>query len=124
MCVLGERFHMNVDEYLWPLTGEVTPIDWDALTAELQIRERLAEIIAHVREMHVQPRLARLGARRDPIMVREITCSVINGPAEGPMWLQTLQEPVPRALREEWARLTKQLRELYTDDRRAAATPG
>ena len=108
-----ERSDMDVDEYLWPLTGDATLVDWRALTAELQIRERLAEISAHVREVHVQPRLARLG-RLAPAARLEVTRSIIDGPAEGPPWAQTLKDPVPRALRDEWAALSQQLRELQT----------
>ena len=103
----------NVDEYLWPLTGNMAAVDWSALAEELQIRERLAAIKAHVYEMHVRPRLARLHLRRTPAETREVTGRIIEGPPEGPLWEQTLKDPVPRALREEWSALTQRLRELH-----------
>jgi hypothetical protein len=102
----------QVDEYLWPLNGSVAPIDWAALVEELRIRQRLTEIMAHVRQTHLRPRLARLGERVFPALTRGITEGIIAGPENGPPWAQTLREPVPRALREEWDQLTTRLQAL------------
>ena len=104
----------NIDEYLWPLTGNMAAVDWSVLAEELEIRERLVEIKAHVCEMHVLPRLARLGPRSTPAAIDDVTRSIIDGPPEGPLWAQTLKNPVPRALREEWSALTGRLRILQT----------
>jgi len=106
------RTDTEVDEYLWPLTGDVSSVDWESITEELHIRQRLAEIMAHVRETHLQPRLRRLGARANSADSRSITESIIAGPGDGPPWAQTLKEPVPRALREQWNELVQRLREL------------
>jgi hypothetical protein len=108
----------EVDEYLWPLTGEMNSIHWESITEELHIRQRLAEILAQVREAHIQPRLRRLGAGVSSATNRSITESVIAGPGDGPAWVQTLKEPVPRALREEWNELALRLRELDGTRRR------
>jgi len=70
----------------------------------------LGEILAHVREHHLRPRLRRLGAA---VPADVATQAIIAGPADGPPWLQALKEPVPRALREEWQELTRRLRALY-----------
>lgn len=102
----------EIDEYLWPLTGDVSVVDWDALTEGLQIRQRLGEILMHVRTTHVRPRLQRLGARPAMHVVQAATQAVIAGPQDGPPWEQRLQEPVPRALRDEWEQLTQRLRQL------------
>jgi hypothetical protein len=110
----------EVDEYLWPLTGELSPINWEALAEELRIRERLAEIMAHVRTTHVRPRLRRVGPRVSAAAAQALTEAVIAGPSEGPPWLQTLKEPVPRVLREEWSALTHRLCAL--EHRRSRST--
>jgi hypothetical protein len=109
-----DQHEVEIDEYLWPLTGDMSPIDWPSLTEELQIRERLAEISAHVREAHVRPRLARLGVRVTSALTEAVAQGIVAGPEDGPPWAQTLREPVPRALRDEWSRLTSRLRELRT----------
>jgi len=118
-----EHTDTAIDEYLWPLTGDLTAVNWEALAEEMQLRERLAEITAHVRELHVQPRLRRLGTQPSPTLVRAMTEGVITGPEGGPPWLQTLREPVPRALRDEWATLTERLRAI-DERRRRAPTSG
>src|SRR5260370_12317353 len=102
MWMESNRFEAEVDEYLWPLTGSTAYVDWNALAEELRIRKRLGQITAHVHEMHVHPRLRRFGSRLSSTAIAEITAGVIVGPPDGPPWLQTLKEPVPRALREEW----------------------
>jgi len=107
-----DRIEMGVDEYLWPLTGDLSPIDWEYLSEELHIRERLAEIMTHVREMHLMPRLRRLGPRVTSSMVQSVAQAVIAGPEAGPPWAQSLKEPVPRALRDEWNQLAQRLREI------------
>ena len=104
----------EVDEYLWPLTGDVSSIRWESVTEELHIRQRLAEIMAHVNEMHVRPRLRQMAGRAAASHHRSIAESIIGGPPDGPPWAQTLKESVPRALREEWNRLAQRLRELNT----------
>ena len=106
------RTDAEVDEYLWPLTGDASSVHWECIAEELHIRQRLAEILAHVRETHVQPRLRRFGTRVNSAHIRSITESVIAGPGDGPPWAQTLKEPVPRALREEWNELAQRLGEL------------
>lgn len=111
------------DEYLWPLTGEPWWVDWAALTEELQIRQRVAEIMTHVRETHLQPRLRRLGTSPPLARVTAVTQSVIAGPQEGPVWAQTLKAPVPGALRDEWAQLTERLRVLEQQRTRSHAPP-
>jgi hypothetical protein len=111
----------QIDEYLWPLTGDLSPINWEALAEELHIRDRLAVILAHVREMHVEPRLRRMGPRASGV-ARAATAAIISGPEDGPPWLQTLKEPVPRALREEWTRLARRLCELANTRQQAATT--
>lgn len=100
------------DEYLWPLSGEVSAIDWSSLAEELQIRERLSEIMAHVRAAHLTPRLRRLGVQPSATLVQATTQALIAGPVDGRPWEQTLKEPVPRALREEWTELAERLRRL------------
>jgi hypothetical protein len=108
--------HDTVDEYLWPLTGETWPVDWQVLTEELEIRRRLAEILTHVQQLHLEPRLRRLGARASLNARLAATQSVIDGPVEGPVWDQELTAAVPQALREEWKQLGQRLREI--DSRR------
>ena len=107
-----DRTEMQIDEYLWPLTGSMTAIDWPSVTEELQIRERLAEISAHVHEQHVQPRLRRLNVRASTALTEAVTRGIIAGAADGPPWTQTLRDPVPRALRDEWAQLAERLRAI------------
>lgn len=110
----------EVDEYLWPLNGDMNSIHlihWEYITEELQIRRRLTEILAHVREAYIQPRLQRLGASANSATNR-IPESIIVGPGDGPQWAQTLKEPVPRALREEWSDLAQRLQELDGVQRR------
>jgi hypothetical protein len=102
----------EVDEYLWPLNGDTYSIHWEDITDELHIRRRLAEILAHVREAYIQPRLRRLGASANSATNRSIPESIIAGPGDGPPWAQTLNEPVPRELREEWNELARRLQEL------------
>ena len=111
------RTDTEIDEYLWPLSGETCSIEWESVTEELRIRQRLAEIMAHVMETHVRPRLPHLGARANAAFSRTMTQSVIEGPEDGPPWAQTLKEPVPRALREEWAKLAQRLRALNSSRR-------
>jgi hypothetical protein len=106
------RADIEVDEYLWPLTGEPPSIQWELVTEELRIRQRLAEMVTHVREMHVRPRLRHLSNRVALTQSRSIVESIITGPEGGPPWAQSLKEPVPRALRDEWTRLTQRLREI------------
>src|SRR5262249_53084359 len=86
----------------WPLTGDSTSFNWTALTEELEIRTRLGAILTHVRDMHVAPRVRRLGPDPSRDRVRAVEESIITGPAAGPLWAQRLQEPVPRALGEGW----------------------
>ncbi len=108
----------EMDQYLWPLTGESAAIDWESLVEELRIRERLGEILAHVRATHLGPRLRRLRVSTvTPALMQAITESVIAGPHNGPPWAQILKEPVPRALREEWNELAARLRDLHRDSR-------
>ena len=103
----------DVDEYLWPLTGDTAQMDWSSLAEEIQLRQRLAEIAAHVSTMHVRPRLARWQVQPvGPALADAIRQGVMAGPVDGPPWEQTLKEPVPRALREEWAQLARRLRQL------------
>ncbi len=104
-----DQVETEIDEYLWPLTGDLSPINWEHLSEEMHIRERLAEILAHVREMHVVPRQRQLGPRVVPATIVQ---AVIAGPENGPPWEQTLKEPVPRALRDEWNQLAARLRTL------------
>ena len=111
----------EVDEYLWPLNGDMNSIHlihWEYITEELHIRRRLTDILAHVREAYVQPRLRRLGAGANSATNRSIPESVIAGPGDGPPWAQTLREPVPRELREEWNELAQRLQELDGVQRR------
>jgi hypothetical protein len=35
------RTDTEIDEYLWPLTGDVSTVDWESFTEELRIRKRL-----------------------------------------------------------------------------------
>ena len=112
----------TVDEYLWPLTGETDQIDWSSLTEELELRRRLAEIAAHVCAMHVQPRLTRWRGRLYPALTHAIRQGVIAGPEGGAPWEQTLKDPVPRALREEWTQLAQRLRALRFPDGSEGAT--
>jgi hypothetical protein len=107
-----ETREIQIDEYMWPLTGEATPFDWTALTEELQIRTRLGAILAHVRDTHIAPRVRRLGPSPSRDRIRAVEESIIAGPAAGPVWVQTLREPVPRALRDEWRALTQRLSDI------------
>lgn len=116
-----DRTEPEVDEYLWPLTGDLSPINWEALAEELHIRDRLAVIVTHVREVHLEPRLRRLGALASAGVTKAVTEAIIAGPEDGPPWAQTLRDPVPRALREEWNQLTRRLHEL--DRNRHKRTP-
>ena len=99
------------DEYLWPLTDMAWPMDWRRLADRHRIRRRLDEILKHVHETHVTPRLRRLGAAH-PSAVAELTQRVISGPLDGAYWERTLRDPVPSALQNEWSALTAELREL------------
>jgi hypothetical protein len=116
------RTDTEVDEYLWPLTGNTSSIHWESITEELHIRKRLAEILAHVQETHIRPRLHRLGARANSAHSRSIAESIIAGPGDGPPWAQTLKEPVPRALREEWNELAQRLCEINRPQKRRRDT--
>lgn len=107
----GERSEYEVDEYLWPLTGNLLSVDWQVLADELHVRTRLNEILAHVRELHVQPRVRRLGVGASVSAISAVTRAIIAGPDGGPPWTQTLKEPVPRALRQEWTKLAQRLRD-------------
>jgi len=108
----GDCWEETIDEYLWPLTGEAPPINWSELTEEMQIRQRLGEIMAHVRMLHVEPRLRRLGPRVSFERAAAALQAIVEGPSDGPAWAQTLKEPVPRALREEWTALGRRLRDI------------
>jgi hypothetical protein len=101
-----------VDEYLWPLTGDDTKVDWRALAEEMQVRERLSAISTHVHETHVAPRLRRMGLGA----THAARTAVIDGPNDGAPWEKRLKAPVPAALRDEWARLAQRLR-LLSDKR-------
>jgi hypothetical protein len=116
------RADTEVDEYLWPLTGNTSCIHWESITEELHIRKRLAEILAHVRETHIRPRLHRLGARANAAYSQSVTESIIAGPGDGPPWAQTLKEPVPLALRDEWNELAQRLWELNRPQKRRRDT--
>ncbi len=118
------RTEPEIDEYLWPLTGEISSIHWESVTEELHIRQRLAEIMAHVNDMHVQPRLRQLGARASLAFSRSIRQSIIEGPEDGPPWAQALKEPVPRTLREEWTALALRLQQLNSSRRRPRSAVG
>ena len=107
-----ERNETAIDEYMWPLTGESTIFNWAALTEELAIRTRLGVILAHVRDMHIAPRLRRLGPHPSADRIRAVEESVIDRAGDSPLWAQTLREPVPRALRDEWRQLTQRLSEI------------
>lgn len=107
-----EPYDTEIDEYMWPLTGEATVFNWSVLAEEVEIRTRLGEILAHVRDMHIAPRLRRIGPRPSPDMIRAVEENVIDGPTAGPLWAQTLKEPVPRALRDEWQELTRRLSQI------------
>ncbi len=111
------RTDTEVDEYLWPLTGDTSSIQWESVAEELHIRQRLAEIMAHTREMHVRPRLRSLGLRDDSSSGRNVTASIVAGPEDGPPWMQSLHHPVPRALRDEWDQLAQRLFALHTPPR-------
>ncbi len=113
----------EMNQYLWPLTGESSAINWASLVEELRIRRRLGEILAHVRATHLGPRLRRLRVTAvTPALTQAITESVIAGPDNGPPWTQTLKEPVPRALREEWNELAARLRDLHCGGSREQPT--
>ncbi len=112
------RTDAEVDEYLWPLTGDTSCVHWESVAEELQIRQRLAEILAHTREMHVRPRLRSLGVRDGCSSARTVTASIIAGPADGPPWAQSLRHPVPRALRDEWDELAQRLLALHAPHQR------
>ncbi len=115
------RQDLEIDEYLWPLTGALWAVDWQLLAEELQVRRRLVDIMAHVRAMHLEPRTRRLGARASVTSVRAVSESVISGPEQGPPWMQTLHEPVPRVLREEWRQLSQRLHAIVRDGGRRPA---
>ena len=120
-----DRHAYEIDEYLWPLTGGAWTVDWESLNEELQIRQRLAEILSHVREVHFTPRLRRLRAGAAANVVAAVTESVVEGPPDGPVWAQTLREPVPRALRDEWRQLARRLHNIaQSRDDRATAEQG
>jgi hypothetical protein len=114
----------EVDEYLWPLTGEAAPIDWTLLTEELRVRQRLLEIMAHVREMHIEPRVRRAGASPSTALGSAIAASIVAGRPDAPPWEQVLLAPVPRALRDEWAELAQRLRAIGVSRERRAASAG
>lgn len=103
----------RIDEYLWPLTGDESAVDWEALAEELRLRNRLAEILSLVRERHVEPRLRRLtpGAYANTF-ARTLTAAVVVGPVGAPPWEQALADPVPQRLRDEWTYLAHSLRTL------------
>ncbi len=111
------RTDTEVDEYLWPLTGDTSSIHWESVAEELHIRQRLAEILAHTRDTHVRPRLRSLGVREGSSSGRTLAASIIAGPEDGPPWTQSLHHPVPRALRDEWDQLAQRLRDLHTPGR-------
>ena len=100
-------------DFVWPLTGELAHIDWEALTEEIRIRDRLAEIVAHVQTTHVVPRVRRIHPHAPAALAQAIRQEIIAGPDDAPLWAQRLREPVPRRLREEWAALVARLRELH-----------
>jgi hypothetical protein len=110
----------EVDEYLWPLTGAPWAIDWQSLAEEMQIRQRLGEIMAHVQCLHVEPRLRQLGVRPSADRISAVKQSVMVGPENGPAWTQRFKEPVPRALREQWNELSQRLRTLIDQRSRPA----
>ncbi len=111
------RTDAEIDEYLWPLTGDTSCIHWESVAEELHIRQRLAEIMAHTRDTHVRPRLRSLGLRDGSASARSVTAGIIEGPENGPPWTQSLREPVPRALRDEWNQLAQRLRALHAPSR-------
>lgn len=102
----------DFDEYLWPLTDAVWPVNWTRITEEHRLRQRLQEILTHVEETHVAPRVRRLGVQASPAARDAIKQAVIAGPLDGPLWERTLRDPVPRVLREEWIGLCDELRAL------------
>ena len=106
----GEGHEVQVDEYLWPLTDTAWPLDWRRFAHEHRLRQRVNEILAHVHATHVAPRLRRLGAS-NPSTVAAITQRIVSGPSDGEPWQLVLHEPVPRALRDEWAALSAELRD-------------
>ncbi|HVN84316.1 MAG TPA: hypothetical protein VMW17_05665 [Candidatus Binatia bacterium] len=116
------------DEYLWPLTSASWPLNWRRVTDSCRIRHRLSEILQHVQESHVMPRVRRARVTHSSA-IAQITQRVISGPLDGAFWERTLLEPVPRALRDEWSALAAELRELSgtepkRNDRRASAGRG
>jgi len=116
-----DRLDLEIDEYLWPLTGALWAVDWQLLAEELQVRQRLAEIMTHVHAMHLDPRVRRLGTRASAADVSAVCQSIVSGPDDGPPWTQTLHAPIPRALREEWERLGQRLQEIARDRGRQLA---
>jgi hypothetical protein len=100
------------DEFLWPLTDVTWPISWQRVAEESRLRKRLDEILVHVQETHVAPRLRRLGTQTSATELALVAQSVVSGPPDGPYWERRLHEPVPRALRDEWVALTAELRAL------------
>ncbi len=98
------------------------PVNWETMAEDLRIRNRLAEIRAHVYNVHVHPRLRRSGRRTAPDVIRAVTESFIAGPIDGPPWRRTLKDPIPRALRDEWTELAQRLHDIETQgDRRCPA---
>jgi hypothetical protein len=108
----ASEVYREIDEYLWPLTGVTSPGTWETLAENLPIRNRLAESRAHVSEVYVQPQLRRSGRRTAPDAIRAVAESAVAGPVDGPPWLQTLREPIPRASCDEWNKLAERLRDI------------
>jgi hypothetical protein len=108
------------DEYLWPLTDAAWPLDLRRLANEQRLRQRLSEILAHVHQAHVAPRIRRLGAAHASAVIA-ISQRIVSGPLDGEYWERTLHEPVPRALREEWISLSAELRALCEHPRHVTA---
>ncbi|MBI1816562.1 MAG: hypothetical protein HYR72_16405 [Deltaproteobacteria bacterium] len=112
----------DFDEFLWPLTNATWPVNWTRLAEEHRLRRRLQEILAHVHETHVAPRLSRLGHAASADAIAQITQSVIAGPIDGNLWERSLRDLVPRALRDEWQALCTELRGLCDPPSAARST--